>query len=205
MTQDMPIEQNMGISLTTKMNKKEILNFAKVFFIVDLCIIIYVLLAYDKIWVLNTQVAFLGSLFVTLASYFSYQRNIKNRLSNFDSSDEKKILDDRDKVDEIDDPFDLYSEDVEPIAEEDLTPEKIKEIIKEEKSKVKKNSLKNTVFSAGGFISIYRIFGYGFLIFGFFALNNNKIFLPIPFLVGLAIVPISVLLAKFTLRLMEDQ
>ncbi|TLP40485.1 hypothetical protein [Arcobacter arenosus] len=205
MTQDMPIEQNMGISLTTKMNKKEILNFAKVFIIVDLCIIIYAIIAYDKIWVLNTQVAFFGSLFVTLASYFSYQRNIKNRLSNFDSSNEKKILDDRDKVDEIDDPFDLYSEDVEPIAEEDLTPEKIKEIIQEEKSKVKKNSLKNTFFSASGFISIYRIFGYGFLIFGFFALNNNKIFLPIPFLVGLAIVPISVLLAKFTLRLMEDQ
>jgi hypothetical protein len=187
------------------MNKKEILNFAKVFIIVDLCIIIYAIIAYDKIWVLNTQVAFFGSLFVTLASYFSYQRNIKNRLSNFDSSNEKKILDDRDKVDEIDDPFDLYSEDVEPIAEEDLTPEKIKEIIQEEKSKVKKNSLKNTFFSASGFISIYRIFGYGFLIFGFFALNNNKIFLPIPFLVGLAIVPISVLLAKFTLRLMEDQ
>lgn len=205
MTQDMPIEQNMGISLTTKMNKKEILNFAKVFIIVDLCIIVYAIIAYDKIWVLNTQVAFFGSLFVTLASYFSYQRNIKNRLSNFDSSNEKKILDDRDKVDEIDDPFDLYSEDVEPIAEEDLTPEKIKEIIQEEKSKVKKNSLKNTFFSASGFISIYRIFGYGFLIFGFFALNNNKIFLPIPFLVGLAIVPISVLLAKFTLRLMEDQ
>jgi hypothetical protein len=205
MTQDMPIEQNMGISLTTKMNKKEILNFAKVFIIVDLCIIVYAIIAYDKIWVLNTQVAFFGSLFVTLASYFSYQRNIKNRLSNFDSSNEKKILDDRDKVDEIDDPFDLYSEDVEPIAEEDLTSEKIKEIIQEEKSKVKKNSLKNTFFSASGFISIYRIFGYGFLIFGFFALNNNKIFLPIPFLVGLAIVPISVLLAKFTLRLMEDQ
>ncbi len=205
MIQDMPIEQNMGTSLTTKMNKKEILNFAKVFIIVDLCIIIYAIIAYDKIWVLNTQVAFLGSLLVTLASYFSYQRNIKNRLSNFDSSSEKKILDDKDKVDEIDDPFDLYSEDVEPIAEEDLSPEKIKEIIQEEKSKVKKNSLKNTLFSASGFISIYRILGYGFLIFGFFALNNNKIFLPIPFLVGLAIVPISVLLAKFTLKLMEDQ
>ena len=114
-------------------------------------------------------------------------------------------IEDRDKVDEIDDPFDLYSEEMEPIPEEELTPEKIKEIIKEEKSKVKKNSFKNTVFSAGGFVSIYRVLGYGFLIFGFFALNNNKIFLAVPFLVGLTVVPLSVLVAKFTLKAEEDQ
>ncbi len=195
----------MEISLITTMtNKNSIIGFAKVFIIVNLCLIAYAVFFYDKTWLLNTQVAFFGSLFVTIASFLSYKRNVNSRLSNYDASKELKI-DDRDKVDEIDDPFDLYSPEAEPISEEELTPEKIKEILKEEKSKVKKNSLKNTLFSAGGFISIYRVLGYGFLIFGFFALNNNKIFLAVPFLVGLTVVPLSVLIAKFTLKLEEGQ
>ena len=79
---------------------------------------------------------------------------------------------------------------------EELTSEKIKEIINDEKSKVNKNSFKNTLFSASGFLSIYRVLGYGILIFGFFALNNNKVFLPIAFIIGLGIVPIGVLFSK---------
>ncbi len=137
----------MVISLTTKMKTKNtILDFAKVFVVINLCLIVYALIAHDTIWLLNTQVAFVGSLFVTIASFLSYKRNIQNRLSNLDTSNVSVTTDDRDKIDEIDDPFDLYSEDVEPIAEEDLTPEKIKEILQEEKSKVKKNSFKNTIF-----------------------------------------------------------
>lgn len=207
----MPIGQNMGISLTTTMSSKStIISFAKVFIVLNLCLTIYAISFYDEIWLLNIQVAFFGSLFVTIASFLSYKRNVSNRLSNLDISNEKKLIDDRDKVDEIDDPFDLYSEDIEPIPEEDLTPEKIKEIIKDEKSKVKKNSLKNTIFSAGGFVSIYRVLGYGFLIFGFFALNNNKLFLAIPFLIGLSIVPIGTLISKLVfnktiLKSEEDQ
>ncbi|WP_228150931.1 hypothetical protein [Malaciobacter marinus] len=186
----------MGIkNLMMKMIK----NFAKVFLLVDLCIIIYSLSFENFYWLLNSQVAFFASIVITVSSFLSYRKNIQNRLKNFDSKMETKI-EDRDKVDEIDDPFDLYSEDIEPIKEEDLTPEKIKEIIKEEKSKVKRNSFKNTIFSTGGFVSIYRLLGYGILIFGFFSLNNNNIFLPIPFLIGLGIVPIAVLLTKLVIK-----
>lgn len=173
---------------------QDILNFAKVFIFLDLCIIVFAFISKDMYWLLNTQVAFIASLFITIASFFSYKRNVQNRISNLDLSVEHKT-EDRDKIDEIDDPYDLYTE-YEEIPEEELTPEKIKEIIQDEKSKVKKNSFKNTVFSAGGFLSVYRVLGYGFLIFGFFALNNNKIFLPIAFIVGLGIVPIGVLLSK---------
>ncbi|WP_228711994.1 hypothetical protein [Halarcobacter ebronensis] len=179
------------------MNK--ILKFAKVFILVDLCLIIFGMIFYTPTWVLNTQVAFIGSLFVTLASFLSYKKNVQNRLSNFETSTANLKVEDRDKIDEIDDPFDLYSED------EELTPSKIKEIIKEEKSKIKRNSFKNTLFSATGFISIYRVVGYLALIIGFFALNNSKTLLPFPFLIGLAIVPISVLISKFTLKLEEDR
>ena len=193
----MLIEQNMEINLLIKMMMKinpEILKFAKVFILLDLCLILYSLIFQNNLWVLNTQVAFVSSLFIIIASFLSYRRNIQSRLSSLDLTKTNQN-EDRDKIDEIDDPYDLYTE-YEQIPEEELTSEKIKEIINDEKSKVNKNSFKNTLFSASGFLSIYRILGYGILIFGFFALNNNKIFLPIAFILGLGIVPIGVLFSK---------
>ncbi|MDN5041767.1 hypothetical protein O8C80_00340 [Aliarcobacter butzleri] len=194
MIQDMLIEQNMEINLLMMKINSEIIKFAKVFIFLDLCIFIYALVFQNKLWLLNTQVAFISSLFITIASFVSYKKNIQNRLSNFDYSKISKG-EYRDKIDEIDDPYDLYTE-YEEIPENELTAEKIKEIINDEKSKVKRNSVKNTIFSASGFLSIYRIFGYVILIFGFFVLNNNKIFMPIAFIIGLGIVPFGVLISK---------
>ena len=193
----MLIEQNMEINLLIKMMMKinpEILKFVKVFILLDFCIILYYLFFQNKFWLLNTQVAFISSLFIIIASFLSYRKNIQNRLSNLDLSQINEGID-RDKIDEIDDPYDLYTQ-YKEIPEDELTTEKIKEIINDEKSKVKRNSFKNTIFSASGFLSIYRILGYGILIFGFFALNNNKVFLPIAFIIGLGIVPIGILFSK---------
>lgn len=190
----MLIEQNMEINLLMMKINSEIIKFAKVFIFLDLCIFIYALVFQNKLWLLNTQIAFISSLLITVASFISYKKNIQNRLSNFDYSKISKD-EDRDKIDEIDDPYDLYTE-YEEIPENELTAEKIKEIIDGEKSKVKRNSVKNTIFSASGFLSIYRIFGYIILIFGFFVLNNNKIFMPIAFIIGLGIVPFGVLISK---------
>lgn len=190
----MLIEQNMEINLLMTKINPEIIKFAKVFIFLDLCIFIYALVFQNKLWLLNSQIAFISSLLITIASFVSYKKNIQNRLSNFDYSKMSKG-EDRDKIDEIDDPYDLYTE-YEEIPENELTAEKIKEIINDEKSKVKRNSVKNTIFSASGFLSIYRIFGYIILIFGFFVLNNNKIFMPIAFIIGLGIVPFGVLISK---------
>ena len=187
------METNLLIKMMMKINP-EILKFAKVFILLDLCLILYSLIFQNNLWVLNTQVAFVSSLFIIIASFLSYRRNIQSRLSSLDLTKTNQN-EDRDKIDEIDDPYDLYTE-YEQIPEEELTSEKIKEIINDEKSKVNKNSFKNTLFSASGFLSIYRILGYEILIFGFFALNNNKIFLPIAFIIGLGIVPIGVLFSK---------
>ena len=185
----------METNLLIKMKiNSEILKFTKIFFLLDLCLIFYSLIFQNSIWLLNSQIAFCSSLFITIASFLSYKKNIENRLADLDLSLNNESID-RDKIDEIDDPYDLYSE-YKEIPEEELTPEKIKEILNDEKSKIKRNSLKNTIFSAGGFLSIYRVFGYGVLLFGFFALNNNKIFEPIAFIIGLGIVPIGVLFSK---------
>ena len=135
----MHTEQNMEINLLIKMKiNPEILNFAKVFILLDLCVFVYAFLFQDILWALNTQVAFISSLFITIASFLSYKRNIQNRISNLDMSQTNQSFD-RDKIDEIDDPYDLYTE-YEEIPESELTPEKIKEIINDEKSKVKKNT-----------------------------------------------------------------
>jgi hypothetical protein len=184
----------MEINLLMMKINPEILKFAKVFIFLDLCIVFYALIFQNSLWFLNSQVAFISSLFITIATFLSYKRNIQNRISNLDLS-QSNDLEQRDKIDEIDDPYDLYTE-YEEIPENELSPEKIKEIINEEKSKVKKNTFKNTLFSAGGFLSIYRILGYGVLVFGFFALNNNGIFLPLAFILGLGIVPLGVLFSK---------
>ena len=187
------MEINLLIKMMMKINP-EILKFAKVFFILDLCLILYSLIFQNNLWLLSSQVAFISSLFITIASFFSYKKNIENRLSNLDLTQTNQN-EDRDKIDEIDDPYDLYIE-YKEIPESELTPQKIKEILNDEKSKVKRDTLKNTFFSASGFLSIYRILGYGTLLFGFFALNNNKIFIPVAFIVGLGIVPIGVLFSK---------
>lgn len=194
MTQDTHTEQNMEINLLMTKINPEVLKFAKVFIFLDFCLIIYALVFQNNFWLLNTQVAFISSLLVVTGSFLSYKKNIENRLSNIDSTKTKEGVD-RDKIDEIDDPFDLYS-DYEAVKEEDLTPEKIKEIINDEKSKLKKNSVKNAIFSASGFLSLYRIAGYAILVFGFFALNNNGVFMPISFIIGLSVVPFGVLISK---------
>ena len=194
MTQDIHIVQNMEINLLMTKINPEILKFAKVFIFLDFCLIVYALVFQNNLWLLNTQVAFISSLLVITGSFLSYKKNIENRLSNIDYTKTKEGVD-RDKIDEIDDPFDLYS-DYEAVKEEDLTPEKIKEIINDEKSKLKKNSVKNAIFSASGFLSLYRIVGYAILVFGFFALNNNGVFMPISFIIGLSVVPFGVLISK---------
>lgn len=172
-------------------------RFGKIFFIIDALLIIACLIFQKYLWLLNIQVAFISSLIISITTFLSYQRSVNKRLdSDFDSID---TLEQRDKIDEIDDPYDLYSED--GVQEEkELSAHEIKTIIKEEKSRVSRNSFKNTLQSGTSFISIYRVVGYSLLILGFFALVNHNIFNPIAYLVGLFIVPLSSLMMKFFIK-----
>lgn len=188
MIQDTHIEQNLVI--TKKMMIKQ---FAKVFFIFDFAVILFCIISNNTIWLYNTQIAFISSLFISIATFLSYKRNVEKRLQN--AIADVDAINDRDVIDEIDDPYDLYSED--NINEEkELSAQEIKTIIQEEKLKVKRNSFKNTIFSAPGFVSVSRISGYATLIIGFFYLNNHSLFEPISYLLGLSIVPIAMLFTK---------
>ena len=103
MTQDTLIELNMVIK-----QKMMIKKFAKIFLIIDFGLIIFCVLSNNYIWLINTQVAFISSMIISIATFLSYKRNVAKRVQNIDY--DAKLSDDRDKIDEIDDPFDLYSE-----------------------------------------------------------------------------------------------
>ena len=120
---------------------------------------------------INAQVAFLSAFLILLGSIYSYKKVVTQKLeAGF-------IADDRDELDKIDDPYDLY-DDEEKTASEDL-----KTVIQEERAKLKKNGMKNAKVALGATASLYRLVPYIVLVFGFIALKNNdiltiKIYLP---------------------------
>ena len=163
----------------------------KLFAIVDAIVIIICLVNTNMLWLINTQVAFFSSLFVTLGSYLGYRKNILNRVKTH-----KNFDDNYDEVDKMDDPYDLYSPNIE--QQEELSKDDIKQIIKE--NKPKGNNIKSFIGGLSGMASIYRIIGYIFLVVGFFYLKNNNLIEPISYLIGFLIVPIAALILAYTNR-----
>tara|TARA_B110000046_G_C12948135_1_gene378905 strand:- start:426 stop:947 length:522 start_codon:yes stop_codon:yes gene_type:complete len=149
----------------------------KIFAIIDFGIILICLLSGHLDWLINTQIAFLSSLMVTVGSYLGYKKNIENRvvehINNNDSYDE---------VDKMDDKYDLYS------------PEVLEEEINESMKPIKQNYLANLKSGFSGMTSFYRIFGYVGLIIGFFYLNNNDYLHIYSYILGFLIVPVSSLI-----------
>ncbi len=186
------------------MNKIKIIHFIKIFLLVDIFIIFYSVICENHLFLLNTQVAFISSLFITSASYLSYKRTVQKRLMNIYPKD-KQTNKDLDDTDDIDDPYSLYSKDTQSNSKEELSPEMISKILKEEKKHIKQNTFKNIKLISSSFVSIYRLAAYAFLILGFFSLSNNHIFLSTAFIIGISIVPFSILLSNFIFVSKEDQ
>lgn len=193
----MPIVLNMVINQTMTIIK----NFAKFYLLLDAIVIVVCVILGNYLWLLNTQVAFISAMAITIGSFLGYQRNIQKRVESINPN-ETSSLEPRDKIDEIDDPYDLYGEINE---QQEFSASEIKSIIQEEKKKVKQNSLKNTLFSATGFASLYRLAGYALLIFGFFALNNNGLLHVFSYLIGLFVVTIATLMINISSKSKADQ
>ena len=140
----------------------------------------------------SSQIAFVSSLFITIGSYIGYQKNINLRLQNYQSQE-------RDTIDDIDDPYDLYDEGKnQEENQKDIDNINIKDIIQEEKNNLKKNNFQNLFKSLSGFSSLYRLTGYIFLIFGFFYLVNNGLFNYLWYLIGVSVSPIGIILSKLS-------
>jgi hypothetical protein len=191
MTQDTHIVQNTVI----KVKMKTIKNFALVFLAVDLVIILFGAIWGGYVFVLNTQVAFFSAMFVVVGTFFGYYRNINSRVQTLSED-----INQRDTIDNIEDPYDLYDEEFKINDKQDFTTEEVKEIIDEEKSKMKANSFKNTLNSLSSFASVYRIIGYVLLVAGFFYLRNNGLLDIFGFLIGISIVPLGTLLFQLKRR-----
>lgn len=143
------------------------LKLLKALLIVDILIILLSMIFFDIKILWNTQIGFLSASLVMFASMRSYRRMVDARVEhNIITIDDSK-----DVIDEIEDPFDLYSEEVvEEEEEKDL-----KEVVQEERQKLKASnrSLVQTLKDTKAALSIYRVSAYIILILGFLYLNRQ--------------------------------
>jgi len=137
-------------------------------------------------YLLNTQVAMIASLFVVVGSFLGYRKVVTEKSKHYVE------MDNRDELDKIDDKYELFSENT---YKQNLNA---KEILEEEKKRFKnpKESVKNFIMTSGGFLSVYRVLAYIFLITSVLILIDKKLFNPIAYLIGLSIVPVSALLSS---------
>ena len=160
--------------------RTRVLRTIKLFALSELAV--FALWFYSFEFFLNFQVAFLASVIIMLGSLYSYKRLVDRRVASEDRPD------DTDLVDKLDDPFDLYSEEIksEALVDEEVD---LKTVVKEERARLKsqKNTMKNTAKSAPALVSIFRVVPYLFLVLGFIALKNNNLLSLPPFLIGLGV------------------
>ena len=121
---------------------------------------------YSFAFFINLQIAYLSSLFIVLGTSFAYKKMIHSQDLT------ENIREDRDLLDKIEDPHELYTEEINDAPAEELD---LKAIVKEEKAKVKVFSVTNMKHGAKGSMSAFRLVPYAFLILGFIALKNNEL------------------------------
>ena len=115
----------------------------------------------------NLQVAATSSFLIMLGSFYAYKKMIKTQVAT------KSYEVDRDELDVIDDPYELYDDT--PLNEADPEDLDLQQIVKEEKAKIKTFSLSAMKDGASAGFSAYRLVPYVFLVLGFIALKNNNI------------------------------
>ncbi len=130
---------------------------------------LFILLAYfySFEFFINLQIAFLSSFFIILGSMFAYNKMVQKKV------DAKDIEEQRDLLDEIEDPYELY--DNEPLNEAPYEELDLKRIVQDEKKKIKIVDFKSMKEGSSAGFSIFRLVPYLFLILGFIALKNNEV------------------------------
>ena len=147
--------------------------------VVDIAIVLILYFVGDPHWLVNSQVAYISSSLIMLASMKSYKSMVDGRLNVGAIPD-----DERDTLDKLEDPYDIYDEERKEDEEKTLV-----EVVKEERANLKKGrrSVWETTKDAKPSFSFYRLAAYALLIFGFFYLNSNKFLLIFPYLLFLSI------------------
>ncbi|MDX1295166.1 MAG: hypothetical protein R3302_02795 [Sulfurimonadaceae bacterium] len=131
---------------------------------------------------INIEIAFFSSFFILLGSMYSYAKLVSKRVESYEGRDEKDL------VEKIDDPYDLYDDEEQPKTEVDPDEVDLKELIKEEKKRIKATgAAKNVKKTAPAMVSLYRLVPYGFLVLGFIGLKNNGLLELWPYLIGIGL------------------
>ncbi len=133
---------------------------------VDILLLLLVVIFFDIKALYSSQIAYVTATLVMIASLLSYKRMVNARVAhNIITTDDSK-----DVIDRLEDPYDLYSEDV-PQDEEKA----FAQVLKEEKQKLKENrrSVFQTIKDTKAALSVYRLGAYGLLILGFMYLNRH--------------------------------
>jgi len=114
----------------------------------------------------NVEVAFLSSFFVVMASAYTHKKMVLAKVAAGEYEEDRELLD------KIEDPHGLYETEINDAPPEELN---LREIVKEEKKRVKPMSAKNIKYGLRGGLSPLRLGAYLFLVLGFIALQNNHI------------------------------
>lgn len=178
-------------SIKTKMMMMTTNKIAFIYLFVDIALIL-VSLVFGGYWLINTQIAFICSMLIVFASFYSYKGMIEKRLEEGDSGD------DRDLLDTIDDKHELFEQE----QASDLTAQEFKEIYKTERKKIGglKKSFSNLFKSWSGALGILRLFAYFILFIAIMVMIRKEVFEAIPFLIGLGIIPLCSMLLGFFIR-----
>ena len=160
--------------------KQTVLKMIKLLMIVDFILIAGSIIFFDINVLYNTQIAFITATLVMTGSIFSYRRMVNKRVEhNIITMDDSK-----DVIDKLEDPHDLYSEDIVEDPDVDL-----KEAIKEEKQRMKANkrSVFQTIKDTKAALSVYRLGAYVLLVIGFLYLNRHGMLHLPSYLISLAL------------------
>ncbi len=133
-------------------------------------LLIATLLLGDRAMVASALIAYFSSALVVLSSFKNYERMVRRRL---EAGDIPQNESERDLIDKIEDPFDLYSE-----SEVNNKQTSIKEVIKEEKRHLKRQrrSFSQTTKDTLPAFSFWRLGSYAILVAGFFLLQAQHLF-----------------------------
>lgn len=156
-----------------KMKKIIVKKTIKNLLVFEFLILVTTLISFS--FFINMQIAALSSFLIIAGSSYAYKKMINTQVEL------EGVTPERDFLDEIEDPYELYDET--PINEAPFEELDLKAIVKEEKKRIKILNIADIKKGSKASVSLFRLAPYLFLILGFIVLKNNelldiKIYLP---------------------------
>lgn len=152
--------------------------------IVDIGIVLFCYLAGERDWFLNSQVAYLSSLMVVLASIYSYAQMVKAGVENEIITTSNEEL-----LEKIEDPHALYDNGHSELVSE--SNNEIQKLVQDDEEDTKISTIE-AMKKNKAYVSFYRIGAYAILVLGLFYLQSIKIFHMPSYMLGLFLPPVLI-------------